>query len=162
MELKIRSSRSNPGCHIKRSNHRFNYFIWVLNVIKNKEDKMKNIFVLIFFVLISVENFSNVTPVEKRIDKNQIEINLINGLQSGNSGLMVSSALFLGDIGSNASVIPLMTLLKNEKNEKVRVAAALALIKIGDGRGIFAVSQAAKFDDSEYVRRMCAILSSKN
>lgn len=124
---------------------------------------MKNVILTLIVVsLFSGKIFSNVNPMNKTIDKNKIEINLINGLNSGNSGLMVSSALFLGDLQVTTSVIPLMSILHNEKNEKVRVAAALALIKIGDERGKYAVKQAAKFDNSDYVRRMCSILSNKN
>jgi hypothetical protein len=33
--------------------------------------------------------------------------------------------------------------------------AALALYKIGDARGLYAIKQAIRFDDSERVRNLC-------
>ena len=36
--------------------------------------------------------------------------------------------------------------------------AALALYKIGDARGINAIKQRIRFDDSERVRKMCSTL----
>lgn len=87
--------------------------------------------------------------------KDVIVESLLNGLTSGNLGLMVSSAQFLAEYKSGRSVIPLMQMLHESENEESRIAAALALVKIGDSRGVFAVRQAAHFDSSEQVRNMC-------
>ncbi|MCC6550667.1 MAG: HEAT repeat domain-containing protein [Ignavibacteriaceae bacterium] len=87
--------------------------------------------------------------------KEVIVESLLNGLSSGNMGLMVSSAQFLAEYKSVRSVIPLMQMLHESENEESRIAAALALVKIGDSRGVFAVRQAAHFDESEQVRDMC-------
>ncbi len=40
--------------------------------------------------------------------------------------------------------------------ESSRVVAALALSRIGDARGIYAVKQAAKFDESQRVQKLAA------
>ncbi len=50
-----------------------------------------------------------------------------------------------------------MRMLRNAEPEDARIMAALSLIKIGDARGIYAVKQAIRFDESERVRKMCAI-----
>lgn len=82
---------------------------------------------------------------------------LIIGINSTNTGLRASAAHMLGEVKSHKAVIPLMRMLKTEKQENVRIVAALALYKIGDERGIFAIKQAVKFDRSEKVRRFCSI-----
>ncbi len=42
----------------------------------------------------------------------------------------------------------LMTMLRSEDNEDARNNPTLALYKIGDSKGIYAVSQAKRFDSS--------------
>jgi len=84
------------------------------------------------------------------------EVNLLVGLHSDNLGLRESSAYMLGELKSGKAVIPLMNLLRSEEHESSRVVAALALCRIGDERGVYAVKQAAKFDDNEFVQQKCA------
>ncbi len=88
-------------------------------------------------------------------DKNAAEKNLLVGLASDNLGLRESCAFMLGEIGSSKAVIPLMAML-HDGNETSRVVAALALTRIGDARGVYAVKQAAKFDPSERVQKLAA------
>ncbi len=87
---------------------------------------------------------------------NMAEVNLLIGLQSDNLGLRESSAYMLGELKSGKAVIPLMNILRSEERMSSRVVAALALCRIGDARGVFAVKQAAKFDDNEFVQQKCA------
>lgn len=84
-----------------------------------------------------------------------IEANYLAGLKSDNCGLRNSSAYFLGEIKSQKAVIPLMKILRNDKMECLRIYAALALVKIGDERGVFLVKQTAVFDDSERIANLC-------
>jgi len=84
------------------------------------------------------------------------ETNLLIGLQSDNQGLRESSAFMLGELKSAKAVIPLMNILRSEEHESSRVVAALALCRIGDARGVYAVKQATKFDDSQFVQQKCA------
>jgi hypothetical protein len=88
-------------------------------------------------------------------DKNQAELNLLVGLASDNLGLRESCAFMLGEIGSQKAVLPLMAML-HDGIESSRVVAALALTRIGDARGTYAVKQAAKFDPSERVQKLAA------
>ena len=67
------------------------------------------------------------------------------------------NAMFdLGELRSEKAVIPLMAVLHSDADETSRIVAALALCRIGDARGTFAVKRAAKFDNSEKVRTLSA------
>ena len=81
--------------------------------------------------------------------------NLLIGLSSDNFGLRTSSAYVLGEIEAEEAVIPLMKMLRTEESENARIVAALALYKINTDKGLFAVKQATRFDESERVRKMC-------
>ncbi len=85
-----------------------------------------------------------------------VEANLFVGLASDNPGLQRGCALMLGKIESENGVIPLMLILHENANEHSRVAAAWALCKIGDARGVYAVKRAVQFDTSEKVCAVCA------
>jgi hypothetical protein len=89
-------------------------------------------------------------------NKALIEDNLLIGLSTNNAGLQHSSALMLGKIQSERAVIPLMTAFHNNPHENVRIAAAWALCKIGDGRGVYAVRMAVKYDECPKVQVTCA------
>lgn len=123
---------------------------------------MKNIqltaIILVSVLLLSSSTFAS-TPVKNTKTKNlrAIEENLLNGLESENYGLRTSTAYFLGEFKTTKSVLPLMNMLHSDKEESSRILAALALIKIGDSRGVYAVKQAAKFDESPRVQRLCRI-----
>jgi hypothetical protein len=84
------------------------------------------------------------------------EENLLIGLRSDNQGLRESSAYMLGELGSGKAVIPLMSMLRNGDSESSRIVAALALTRIGDARGVYAVKRAASFDESQEVQKKCA------
>ena len=82
--------------------------------------------------------------------------NYMAGINSGNDGVRISSAYFLGEYKVEEAIIPLMKMLSNEKTDEGRIIAALSLTKIGTGKAVYAVKQAAKFDDSQRVRDLCA------
>jgi HEAT repeat protein len=90
-------------------------------------------------------------------DKERAVTNLIIGLGMNNCGVEHDAAWLLGDLKSSEAVIPLLTMLHTESDcECCRVAAALALSRIGDARGTYAVKQAVKHDSSRKVRNLCA------
>jgi len=113
----------------------------------------------VFLVLIITVNSFGVEKTDAtqktEINRNLVITNLINGINSENQGLKVSSAYFLGEMKADEAVIPLMKILKSDDNEESRIMAALSLIKIGDLRGIYAVKQAIKYDQSERVNKLC-------
>jgi len=110
--------------------------------------------ILLFVTLISFSTFAENNQVDK-IKDSAVE-SLIMGVNSDNFGLRTSAAYMLGELKCEKGVIPLMRMLKSEEREDARIVAALALLKIGNAKGIFAIKQAIKFDDSERVRRLCA------
>jgi hypothetical protein len=89
-------------------------------------------------------------------NKTLIEDNLFIGLAYDNLGLQRGCALMLGEIQSKRAVIPLMNVLHNNADENMRIAAAWALCKIGDARGVYAVKMAVKYDECTKVQATCA------
>jgi len=92
------------------------------------------------------------------VSYDQIEATLLTGLNSNNFGLKVSSAYMLGEIKSETAVNKLTTLLRESDNEKMRLVAALSLLKIGTERSVFMLKQSRRFNTSENVRDLCAHL----
>jgi len=82
--------------------------------------------------------------------------NLLVGLQSDNLGLKTGCAYMLGELKATRAIVPLMAILRSDERECCRTVAALALCRIGEARGVFAVKRAVTFDDSEGVRQKCA------
>jgi len=120
---------------------------------------MKKTFVLIVVLLVIVsalpampKDFVSMPEVTKTL----VEDNLFNGLSSENLGLQRGCALMLGMIQSKRAVIPLMNVLHNNADENMRIAAAWALCKVGDARGVYAVKMAVKYDECTKVQATCA------
>jgi hypothetical protein len=82
---------------------------------------------------------------------------LHQGLSSDNLGLKAGCTYMVGELCCQRSVICLMKLLHNSSSEELRILAALSLYKIRDSRGIYAIKQSIKFDESQRVQRMCEI-----
>ncbi|MBN1300760.1 MAG: HEAT repeat domain-containing protein [Melioribacteraceae bacterium] len=117
---------------------------------------MKSLLTTLMVLLLTASLFAgDLTSVKLKTDLTKIEANLIAGINSGNRGLMISATQLLGDIKSDKAVIPLLKILKSNNDEAARAAAALSLYKIGDARGLFAIKQATRFDDSQRVRNVC-------
>ena len=116
---------------------------------------MQKILIVLLFT-VSVMLAGN-TPKKSSVNMDTMEENLLIGLNSDNAGLQSCSAYMLGEVKSTKAVIPLMKILKCENCAELKIIAALSLYKIGDARGIFAVKQAAKFDESSRVRKICGV-----
>ena len=115
---------------------------------------LKN-FTMIILFLVFFSGFPS-SPLAKDGDKkNEVSkstvASLLLGLNSDNIGLKCSSAYMLGELKVSSAVVPLMRVLHNDDNEKVRISAVLALYKIGTPMSVNAVKQAIKFDDSKRV-----------
>ena len=119
---------------------------------------MKNLtklFAIALLLFLSAQIFSQ-GNTEKNISSKDCCIkSLLQGLQSDNLGLQAGCTYMLGELCCGKSVIVLMDILHNNPSEEVRILAALSLYKIRDSRGIFAIKQEMKFDESERVRLMC-------
>ncbi len=90
-----------------------------------------------------------------KIDWQRAEKNYLAALSSDNVGLRQSAALFLAEYRLTGAVKPLVEVLKNDKVEQLRMAAAVALVQLGDNDGIEAVKEAAIYDGSEKVAKFC-------
>lgn len=115
-----------------------------------------SIFFLLLFCLTSIYPQDSIKVIKKFSDES-IDQNYLKGLKAENEGLRISSSYYLGERKSGEAVIPLMNILHTDKSPEARIMAALSLFKIGDERGIYAVKQAAQFDDNEWVKKMCNI-----
>jgi len=119
---------------------------------------MKNLtklFAIAFLLFLSTQIFSQ-GNTEKNISSKDCCIkSLLQGLKSDNLGLQAGCTYMLGELCCGKSVIVLMDILHNNPSEELRILAALSLYKIRDSRGMFAIKQEMKFDESERVRRMC-------
>lgn len=120
---------------------------------------MKQVLVMLFLSFFLVANqfsFGMNNPVKKSLVSIEMIIkNLLVGVKSDNYGLRTSSAFLLGEFQADESVIELLGMLHNEESDDARIMAALSLLKIEDERGIFAIKQAVKYDNSERVRKIC-------
>ena len=114
------------------------------------------VFFLFLFFLTSVYPQDTI-KVLKKISDETVDQNYLEGVKADNLGLKISASYYLGERKSSKAVIPLMSILKSDKSPEARVMAALSLFKIGDERGIYAIKQAVKFDDNEWVKKMCNI-----
>ncbi|MBI2429141.1 MAG: HEAT repeat domain-containing protein [Ignavibacteriales bacterium] len=92
---------------------------------------------------------------EYKIDWQKAEKNYIVALSSDNIGLRHSATNYLGEYRLKGAVDHLITLLRSDKVENNRMAAALALMQIGEKEGVKAVEEASLFDGSEKVSRFC-------
>ena len=117
--------------------------------------KTLKITILLTLFLISLAGATAKPKSTVKVNDNTVET-LIMGLESDNAGLMSSSAYMIGELQLDQAMIQLLRVLRNENNEDLRIAAALALYKIGSPIAIYAVKQASKFDESERVSKHCA------
>ncbi len=115
----------------------------------------KFLIIVLLFITSGSLTFAGSINTEKKVDENAVA-SLLMGLRSNNPGLQTSCAYLLGELRLTNTVIPLMRVLRNNENETVRIAAALALYKIGTPLSINAVKQAIRFDGSERVRQLAA------
>ncbi len=119
--------------------------------------KLNFLLVILIPILLSIQIFPQTVPDYKRTADEACFNSLLSGIDSENNGLQTGCAYMLGEVQCDKGVIPLLRVLHNDKREEARILAALSLYKIGDSRGIFAIKQAIRFDDSKRVRRLCKI-----
>jgi len=114
------------------------------------------LFLLIVLTITSLGIAAEPAKQVRLLNKEVVVENLLIGLNSNNKGLISSSAFYLGELNTKEAVIPLMKMLKNSNEEELRIAAALALLKICDARGIYAIKKAIEFDESKRVSELCS------
>lgn len=131
--------------------------IW-LNYLRGTVMKTKIIFFVLSLFVLQPQNFAGdkISQEKKKIDK-EVILNLLEGVNSDNYGLRLSSAFFLGEYKASEAIIPLMKMLHDEKTEEARIVAALSLMKIGSDKAVYAVKEASSLDNSQRVRRLCTL-----
>lgn len=112
----------------------------------------RTILIATLFLGITVASFGNDDKNKNDVSENTIA-SLLEGLTSDNLGLKSGCAYMLGELKVTRAIIPLMRILHNDANEGLRISAALALYKIGTPMSIYAVKQAGKFDESDWVNK---------
>lgn len=118
---------------------------------------MKNYFITILSLLIlTAASLSAADNLNKKITNEQIEENLLIGLQSNNVGLRVSCAYMLGEIQpSEKAILLLMKTLRDDKDERARIMSALTLTKLEDPRGLNIVQRECQYNNNCKTRKMC-------
>ncbi|MBW7886894.1 MAG: HEAT repeat domain-containing protein [Bacteroidetes bacterium] len=124
---------------------------------------MKTIVMVSLAIAISAVSLFASEPAVKDVNRgeinwNQAEKNYIFSLLIDNAGVRQSAAGFLAQYNLKGGVEPLIRILENDKVEQVRMAAALALITIGDSKARKAVEDASFYDGSEKVSKFCESL----
>ncbi|MFZ4619753.1 MAG: HEAT repeat domain-containing protein [Bacteroidota bacterium] len=95
-----------------------------------------------------------------KVDWQKAEKNYLAALASSNVGLRQSAANYLAEYRLTGAVQPLIVVLQTDKVEQLRMAAALALVQLGNKEGIEAVKDASIYDGSEKVAKFCEQLIS--
>ncbi len=126
-----------------------------------KEDHMTRALCVVVFVALVAGISGQALATDKvqvtpRVTKELITLNLMNGLASNNKGVRENAAFVLGEEKITRAIVPLMKMLRDSEEESSRIVAALSLCRMGEPRGVYAVRMAAKFDNSERVRTLCA------
>lgn len=88
----------------------------------------------------------------------RVEKSYIFALNADNIGVRQSAAGYLAEYKLSGGIEPLITILRNDKVESVRMSAALALITIGTVEARKAVEESSLYDGSEKVAKFCESL----
>lgn len=104
---------------------------------------------------LSIAAFATTPKTSTTVDWSKAEKNYLVALSSENIGLRRSATGFLAEYRLSGAVKPLIEILKNDKVEQLRMAAAVALMQLGNNDGIEAVKEASIYDGSEKVAKFC-------
>ncbi len=111
---------------------------------------------LLTVTFLSTSVFAGTHEIKKDHPKYaQIESNLLAGLKSDNLGLKASCAYMLGEMQSEKAINSLSKILRMNHDERLRLMAALSLVKIGTERSVYIVKRSGEFNDNLRVSRMC-------
>ena len=113
------------------------------------------LFAVSLLLILSFQIFPQEIAVQNIPAKEACIKTLLEGLHTENRGLQAGCTYMLGELCCDRGVITLLDILHNSSSEELRILAALSLYKIGDSRGIFAIKQSIKYDESERVSRLC-------
>jgi hypothetical protein len=86
------------------------------------------------------------------------EFNYVNALRTGNEGTKIAAAGYLAEYKLKGGIPELLTVLRTDKCENVRMAAALALVMLDAEEGRTAVEESSLYDGSDRVAKFCETL----
>ncbi len=112
--------------------------------------------VLALVAAVSLPAMGSANPSGLSDDQAEEVQSLLTTLRVGDEAQKEQAAYTRGELGSSEAVIPLMRMLHQNESEEGRIVAALALCRIGDPIGSFAVKRAVEFDGSKKVQERCA------
>lgn len=116
------------------------------------------LFSVFLFLIFSIQIFPQETADKTSAEMDACFETLQQGLNSDNAGLIAGCTYMIGEVRCQRSIVSLLNMLHNSDSEELRILAALSLYKIGDSRGLYAIKQSIKFDESKRVQRMCDIV----
>lgn len=116
---------------------------------------MKQSIIALLILTFAVSASATTPRTASAVDWTKAEKNYLVALGSDNIGLRKSAASFLAEYRLTGAVQPLIEMLRNDKVEQMRMAAALALVQLGNKDGMDAVKEASVYDGSEKVARFC-------
>ena len=119
--------------------------------------RLKLLFAVSLSLIFSFQIFPQETTVKTSAEMEACFETLQQGLNSDNAGLIAGCTYMIGEVRCQRSIISLLDMLHKSDSEELRILAALSLYKNGDSRGIYAIKQSIKFDESKRVQRMCDI-----
>ena len=124
---------------------------------------MKTLIIVLLALLLAPTLSAQVT--ELSVEKKSVIVDNLNaGIVSDNTGLKTSAAVVLSDLieesylqSTDASkvMIPLLRMLEKGKTDEERIAAAVALFRLGNSIGIYRLRGIAVFDDNKKVADVC-------
>ncbi|MBU0475169.1 MAG: hypothetical protein KKF62_13525 [Bacteroidetes bacterium] len=122
---------------------------------------MKNIIKVIVIVSFVLSSSSQIiakdSPLKtKKISYEQIEESLLTGLNSDNMGLKISCSYMLGEIKSKKAISDLTAIVNNGDNDKAKLTAILALLKIASSECVALLNQNEQNDE---IRQICENLT---
>ena len=117
--------------------------------------RIRILFSVSLTILLFTQTLSQEIEEKKITPKENCIKTLIQGINSDNPGLKASCIYMIGELCCDRGVVTLLDILHSNPSEEMRILAALSLYKINDSRGIFAIKQAIRFDESERVKRLC-------
>jgi hypothetical protein len=116
-------------------------------------------------IIMTCSAFASTPSTSKNTDINwkQAESNYLLALNTDNFGVRQSALQFIAKYRLAGTGKQLIVILQSDKHETLRMAAAYALVIIGNDEGLSAVEDAALYDGSDRVSKFCdALLDASN
>lgn len=110
----------------------------------------------IIFTITTMLFASSLSSSSNKVDWQKAEKNYLKALTSENQGVRQSAASHIGEYKFKGAVPILVLILQTDRSVYNRMAAALALVLIGEEEGKKAVEEASIYDGSEKVAEYCA------